>query len=194
MIHPQQSNQSVETTRKKALEIMHKGMVSYCLASKGWDVSDHLGDGYDLLCIKKRAKPVVVQIELKGVDISSYSDSMLGFSQSISANEIATASHLIVSIFDNINPLGHYIMTLSQLFERIKEKGTSKYSEYKTFQHYREMASKIAFKNAVRKKGQKKEPNRMSIDIGCGFKKYQNKKWELEEYNNCWDYLEKENI
>ena len=173
---------------------MHKGMISYFLASKGWDVSDHLGDGYDLLCVKKQDEPIVVQIELKGVDISSYSESTSGFSQSISANEIATASHLVVSIYDNITPLGHYIMTLSQLFEKIKEKGTSKYSDYTTFQQYRGRASKIASKNAVRKKGQKKEQNRMSIDIGCGFKKYENGKWELEVYKDCWDNLEKENI
>ena len=142
---------------------------------------------------KKQNKPVV-QIELKSVDISSYSESMPGFSQSISVNEIATASHLIVTIYDNITPLGHYIMTLSQLFEKIKEKNTDKYSDYTIFQQYRGIASEVAFRNAGRKKGQKKEPKRMSIDIGCGFKKYQMGKWELEVYNGSWDNLEKENI
>ncbi|MBM9514999.1 hypothetical protein [Desulfogranum marinum] len=194
MIHLQQSNQSVETTRKKALQIMQKGMVSYCLASKGWDVSDHFGDGYDLLCIKKQNEPIVVQVELKGIDISSYSESISSFSQSISANEIATASHLVVSIYDHITPLGHYIMTLSQLFEKIKAKGTAKYSKYKDFQQYRQTATEVAFKKATRKKGQDNLPSRMSIDIGCGFKKYQEGGYELEEYKGCWSNLEKENI
>lgn len=193
MIHLQQSNQSIETTRKKALQIMHKGMISYSLACRGWDVSDHLGDGYDLLCVKKLENPIVVQVELKAIDVLSYSHHMSGFSQSLSANEIATASHAIVSIFENIKPLGHYIMTLTDLFSQIKNKGTSKYSGYKDFSHYRNESSEIALKNAYRKKGQKKEPNRMSVDIGCSFKKYHSGKWVLEQYKDCWLNLEKSN-
>ena len=193
MIHLQQSNKSIETTRKKALQIMHKGMISYSLACKGWDVADHFGDGYDLLCVKKLPNPIVVQIELKAVDILSYSESISGFSQSISANEIATASHIIVSIYENIEPLGHYIMTLNELFAQIQNKGTSKYSKYKSFSHYRDVASEIALKNAHRKKGQKKEPQRMSIDIGCTFNKYRAGNWELEQFKDRWENLEKQN-
>ena len=42
-------NLAIETTRKKSLEIMHKGMISYKLANIGWDVSEHFGDGFDLV-------------------------------------------------------------------------------------------------------------------------------------------------
>ena len=45
------SNLSIETTRKKALEIMQKGMITCKLTNLGWDVSEHYGDGFDLLCL-----------------------------------------------------------------------------------------------------------------------------------------------
>ena len=54
------SNLSIETTRKKALEIMQKGMITYKLANLGWDVSEHLGDGYDLLGITTQTGNQVV--------------------------------------------------------------------------------------------------------------------------------------
>ena len=44
----------METSRKKALEIMQKGMVAYQMIGEGWDVSDHFGDGCDLVAEKKR--------------------------------------------------------------------------------------------------------------------------------------------
>jgi len=47
----------METSRKKVLEIMQKGLVSYKLLSDGWDVSDHFGDGCDLLAEKVMGSP-----------------------------------------------------------------------------------------------------------------------------------------
>ncbi len=173
---------------------MHKGMISYKLACIGWDVSDHLGDGYDLLCVKNGDSPLVIQVELKAIDLLSYAEHMMGFSQSLSANEIATASHVVISVFENIQPVAHYIMAVADLFNQVKAKGTSKYTDYRDFNHYRKAASEVALKNAYRKKGQKKEPNRMNIDIGCTFKQYKSKKWILEKYLECWQKLEKKNI
>lgn len=194
MTQLQPGNQSTETTRKKTLELMHKGMIVYCLTNMGWDVSDHLGDGYDLLCINKHTKSEIIQVELKSADISSYAPHMKGFSQSISENEIATASHIIVSIFDNILPLGHYIMTVSQLFNKIKDKGTKKYSGYENFAKYKKLATELAYRKAFKKKGEEKETERMTIDFGCGFTAYNNKKWALEDYYDSWENLEKINI
>ncbi len=185
-----QSNNSLETTRKKTLQIMHKGMISYKLSNLGWDVSEHLGDGYDLLCTKKTPNSYIIQIELKGIDISSYSEKATGFSQSLSENEISTASHLIVSIFEGIHPSGHYIMTLRQMFDKIKGKGTNKYARFKSFYEYREKASELALEKANRKKGEKKKLDRMFIDIGCSFKKYKSSRWELEEFSDKWANLE----
>ena len=51
---------------------MQKGMISYKLACLGWDISDHYGDGYDLLCTKNAKKTHIIQLELKGIDITAY--------------------------------------------------------------------------------------------------------------------------
>ena len=67
------SNLSIETTRKKALEIMQKGMIAYKLANLGWDVSEHYGDGFDLLCIQTQdGAQKIARIELKAIDLQSY--------------------------------------------------------------------------------------------------------------------------
>jgi len=103
----------LETTRKKTLEIMHKGIICYKLANLGWDVSEHLGDGYDLLGVTTQAgAQIVVKIELKAVDFNSYFGKK-GFSQSASENEISTASHLIISIFKGIEPEGHFMKIMT---------------------------------------------------------------------------------
>ena len=66
---------SLETTRKKSLEIMQKGIIAYKLANLGLDVSEHLGDGFDLIVpIIKSGRKRVVTIELKAVDLDSYSE------------------------------------------------------------------------------------------------------------------------
>lgn len=72
VIHLNNSNLSIETTRKKSLQLMQKGMISYKLACLGWDISDHYGDGYDLLCTKNAKKTHIIQLELKGIDITAY--------------------------------------------------------------------------------------------------------------------------
>ena len=58
----------METSRKKVLEIMHKGLVSYKLLSEGWDISDHFGDGFDLISEKDNR---FLKIELKAIDLNS---------------------------------------------------------------------------------------------------------------------------
>jgi len=39
---------------------MHKGMISYKLANHGWDVSEHFGDGYDLIGVTTRTGTQIV--------------------------------------------------------------------------------------------------------------------------------------
>jgi len=56
------------TTRKKALSVMQKGIVTYKLIGLGWDISDHLGDGYDLLGEKDGE---IIKIELKAIDLTA---------------------------------------------------------------------------------------------------------------------------
>jgi hypothetical protein len=201
IVHLQNDNLAIETTRKKAIQVMQKGIISYKLACLGWDISDHYGDGYDLLCINTSKKtPHIVQLELKGVDIN-FSKESPGFSQSLSPNEISTASHLIVSVFDGIRPLSHHIMTLNQMFMNKKTKTKStKFSIYDTFSQYREDAIKYTKIKVSTRKGQKndKTEERLNMDIGCTPNQSKNEKWFLQEFKNQWKNLmlvnEKEKI
>lgn len=193
IIHLQNDNLAVETTRKKAIQVMQKGLVSYKLACLGWNISDHYGDGYDLLCIKtSKDIPHIIQLELKGVDIN-FSNVSPGFSQSLSQNEISTASHLIISIFEGINPLGHYIMTLNQMFVSRKTKtknNSKKFAEYENFDQYRNDAIRATKEKVKTRKGQQKDkPTRLNMDIGCTPNIYKKNKWFLQEFLNQWDNL-----
>ena len=183
------SNLSIETTRKKALEIMQKGMIAYKLANLGWDVSEHLGDGYDLLGITTQTgNQIESRIELKAVDRHSY----LGkaeFFQAVSENEISTATHLIVSIFNGIEPEGHFIMSLEQAFNAVKVKRTKKFAQYKDFHTFQKAAREISQKKVLLRKGNKEKLTRLALDIGCTFKKFKEDKWELGIFKDRWDNL-----
>ncbi len=117
------SNLSIETTRKKSLERMQKGMIAYKLANLGWDVSEHYGDGFDLLCLRNQdGKQKIAKIELKAIDLKSYSEKAKSLSQAVSPNEIVAATHLIISIFDGIELKGHFVMSLQKAFNAITKK------------------------------------------------------------------------
>ncbi|MEA1898817.1 MAG: hypothetical protein U9N53_14250 [Bacteroidota bacterium] len=184
-----ENNLVLETTRKKSLEIMHKGMISYQLANLGWDVSEHLGDGYDLLGVTTQAgSQIVAKIELKAVDIHSYLEKA-SFSQAVSENEISTATHLIISIFNVIKPEGHFIMSLEQAFNEMKAKRTKKFAQYKNFHTFQKAAMKISRKKILFRKGNKEKLTRLALDIGCTFKKFNEDKWELGIFKGRWDNL-----
>lgn len=184
-------NLSIETTRKKALEIMQKGMIAYKLATRGWDISEHYGDGYDLIGMKTiNSTQIISKIELKAIDFNSYQSSATGFSQAISPNEIFAAEYLIISIFKGIEPEGHFIASVKQVFESVKNKGTKKYEGYEKFSDFREAAGAVAQKKAQQKKGNTGEIPRLSLDIGCTFKKFNRNEWELKDFKDCWDDLE----
>ena len=117
----------METSRKKILEIMQKGLVSYKLLSEGWDVSDHFGDGCDLIAEKAGR---FVKIELKAIDLNCIKEGKHA-TQHLSANELVTATHLIVTIFRGIEIMGNYIMNIRQFVENSGVKKYSQYSSYK---------------------------------------------------------------
>jgi len=139
------SNLSIETTRKKALEIMQKGMIAYKLANLGWDVSEHYGDGFDLLCLQ--------------------------------------------TIFNEIEPKGHFVMSIQQAFNAVKNKGTSKFEQYKDFSIFQEAAMETSQKKILLRKGNKEKLTRFALDIGCTFKKFKEDKWELGIFKDRWDNL-----
>ncbi len=184
------SNLSIETTRKKALEIMQKGMITYKLTNLGWDVSEHYGDGFDLLCLQTQdGAQKIARIELKAIDLQSYSEKAKSFSQSISPNEIVAATHLIISIFNEIEPKGHFVMSIQQAFNAVKNKGTSKFEQYKYFSTFQEAAREISQKKILHRKGNREKLTRLALDVGCTFKKFYEGKWELGIFKDRWDNL-----
>ena len=84
-------------------------------------------------------------------------------------------------------------MTLSQMFMKIKTKGTKKFSAYDNFEAFRKFVYQATKERVNTKKGQKKKTSRLSIDIGCTFNKFKNQQWELHEFINKWENLEIEN-
>ena len=169
---------------------MHKGMISYKLANIGWDVSEHFGDGFDLVATKtQNNKSHLIKIELKAVDLLSYAKNATGFSQAISANEIVAATHLIISIFEGINSKGHFIMSIEQAFNAKKK--TKKFVRFKNFQKYREDTAQAVQTKINNRKGNKDVTVRLSIDIGCTLNKYKQEKWDFETFRDKWENLTK---
>lgn len=109
----------METTRKKALELMQRGIVTYKLVLEGWDVSHHVGDGYDLIAHKDNK---CKKIELKAIDMKSIKKGK-NATQQLSANEIVNSTHLIITVFDKTGKndeqmeISNYIMTMKQFVE-----------------------------------------------------------------------------
>ncbi len=127
----------METSRKKALEIMQKGLVSYKLLSEGWDVSDHFGDGCDLIAEKECR---FIKIELKAIDLRSIKKGN-NATQHLSANEIVNASHLIVTVFNGVEMKDNYIMNMRQFIEN---SGVKKFYKYSGFGEFIEEFKKLA--------------------------------------------------
>jgi hypothetical protein len=107
----------------------------------------------------------------------------------ISPNEIFAATHLIISIFNEIESGGHFIASIQQAFESIKNKGTKKYKEYENFIDFKEAARAVSQKKAQRKKGSTEEIQRLSLDIGCTFKKFDRGEWEFSVFKERWNNL-----
>lgn len=186
-------NLSKDTTRKKALEMMQKGIIVYQLNHLGWEISEHFGDGFDLIGVTtKKGKLTLAKIELKAVDLSSYAPNAKGFSQAISENEIFAATHLIVTIFKGIEPKNHYILSVKQAFN-IKKK-TQKFREFNDYKAFQEAVKYTAQLKIANRKGMQKKVSRLAMDIGCSFKKYNEGKWELQDFEGKWCNLLKANI
>ena len=85
----------METSRKKALEMMQTAMVTYRLILDGWQVGHQIGDGYDIIAIKD---DYTAKIELKAIDLASIAEGK-NATQHLSANEIVHASHPMAAKF-----------------------------------------------------------------------------------------------
>jgi hypothetical protein len=172
----------METTRKKALEIMQKGFVSYKLVIEGWDVSDHLGDGFDLIAQKANRPPV--KIELKAIDLQSIQKGD-NATQHLSANEIVIATHLIITVFRGIEMKDNYIMNIRQFVEN---SGVKKYDDYSSFEEFLEEYKKLAKTKSQQAKNSESEKKRLDFDFN--FNPRNDEKWKLARFKNQWQNLE----
>lgn len=156
---------------------MQKGLVSYKLLSQGWDISDHLGDGFDLSAEKDNR---FVKIELKAIDLNSIKKGN-NATQHLSANEIVNASHLIITVFKGIELKGNYIMSMRQFVEN---SGVKKYNKYKSYSEFIAEYKKLALANSTRVKNNKSDKKRLNFDFS--FNPDRIKKWKFSIFQDQW--------
>ena len=159
---------------------MQKGVVIYKLFNLDWDVSDHFGDGCDLIAEKDNQ---FIKIELKAIDLNAIQEGK-NATQHLTANEIVTSTHLIVTVFDNIQMKSNYIMSIRQF---VKNSGVKKYNDYNNFDSfvtdYRKLSKE---KSSIRKnwKGEKKR-----LDFDFNFNPCRIDKWRLAKFKDQWTNL-----
>jgi hypothetical protein len=170
----------METSRKKALEIMQKGLVSYKLLSEGWDVSEHFGDGCDLVAEKDCR---FIKIELKAIDLSSIKKGNYA-TQQLSANEIVTASHLIITVFNGIEMKDNYIMNMRQFVEN---SGVRKFKKFSNFEEFIVKYKKLAIAKSQQVKNTPVKKNRLNFDFN--FNPRNAEKWKLAKFKDQWENL-----
>lgn len=171
----------METSRKKALELMQKGIVMYQLASSGWDVSDHFGDGYDLIAEKEDRR---IKIELKAIDLNAIQAGKRA-TQHLSANEIVSSTHLIITVFDHIEMKANYIMSIRQFIE---DSGVKKYEKYGDYESFLAEYRVLAKQKSMRRKNSPAQKERLDFDFN--FNPRNPEKWRLAKYKDQWGNLE----
>ena len=159
---------------------MQKGLVSYKLLSEGWDVSDHFGDGCDLIAEKDCR---FIKIELKAIDLRGIKKGN-NATQHLSANEIVTASHLIITVFNGIEMKGNYIMNMRQFVEN---SGVRKYDKYSGFGEFIEEYKKLATAKSQQVKNSAVKKSRLNFDFN--FNPRNAEKWKLAIFKDQWENL-----
>jgi len=172
----------MESSRKKVLEIMQKGLVSYKLLSEGWDVSDHFGDGCDLIAEKAGR---FIKIELKAIDLNSIKKGK-NATQYVSANELVCATHLIVTVLKSIEFQGNFIMNIRQFVEN---SGVKKYDKYNSYAEFIEDYKKMTFAKSRQVKGSSGKIERLDFDFSFNPSIIEN--WKLYRFKDQWENLEK---
>ena len=159
---------------------MQKGIVIYKLFNLGWDVSDHFGDGCDLIAEKDNQ---FIKIELKAIDLNAIQEGK-NATQHLTANEIVTSTHLIVTVFDNIQIKSNYIMSIRQFVEN---SGVKKYDDYDNFDSFVSDYRKLSKENFSRRKNWKGEKKRLNFDFN--FNPRHIDKWRLAIFKDQWENL-----
>ncbi len=159
---------------------MQKGIVIYKLFNLGWDVSDHFGDGCDLIAEKDNQ---FVKLELKAIDLNAIQEGK-NATQHLTANEIVTSTHLIVTVFDNIQMKSNYIMSISQFVEN---SGVKKYDDYDNFNSFVSDYKKLSKEKSSRRKNWKGEKKRLDFDFNFNPRRID--KWRLAIFKDQWENL-----
>ena len=170
----------METSRKKALEMMQTAMVTYRLILGGWQVGHQIGDGYDIIAIKD---DYAAKIELKAIDLASIAEGK-NATQHLSANEIVHASHLIISVFEQISLKTNLVMTMRQFVET---SGVNKYKAFPNYQSFMDEYKRLSRKKSAKRKGSLKS-RRLDFDFSFNPKRF--KDWKLSVFINQWKNLE----
>ena len=159
---------------------MQKGVVIYRLFNLGWDVSNHFGDGCDLIAEKDNQ---FIKIELKAVDLNAIQEGK-NATQHLTANEIITSTHLIITVFNNIQMKSNYIMSMRQFVEN---SGVKKYDDYANFDSFVSDYRKLSKEKSSRKKNWKGEKKRLDFDFN--FNPLRIDKWRLAKFEDQWTNL-----
>jgi hypothetical protein len=171
-----------ETTRKKILEAMQKGIVAYKLATLEWDVGQYYGDGYDLIAEKDQK---VAKIELKAIDLQMIATGKR-VTQHVTANEIVTATHLVISVFQSNQIENSYVMTMQQFIEN---SGVRKYQKFGNYSEFLEAYKKLAATNSSQHKGANKGKKKERSDFDINFKPEKIKNWKLYIFKEQWNNI-----
>lgn len=158
---------------------MQTSMVTYRLILDGWQVGHQVGDGYDMIAINGEH---VAKIELKAIDLSAIAKGKSA-TQHLSANEIVHASHMIVSIFDQITLNQNFIMTIRQFVEA---SGVGKYSQFNSFDTFMTEYKRLAAEKSAKRKGDKKT-ERLDFDFAFNPKRIESSR--LSIFHDKWDNL-----
>ena len=170
----------MESSRKKALELMQRGIVTYKLITFGWQVSNHLGDGYDLVLLKDERQ---AKVELKAIDLAAIKVGN-NATQHLSANEVVSATHLIITVFNKIGLKANFIMTIQQFVEHI---GSKKFTKYQGYEQFLNDYRKQATAKAIQRKGLSTLP-RLNMDFNFDPDKIED--WKLACFKNRWENLD----
>jgi hypothetical protein len=167
--------------QKKSLGNYAKRIGFLSASERSWDVSDHFGDGCDLIAEKTGR---FIKIELKAIDVNSIKSGN-NATQHLSANEIVTATHLIISIFRSVETIETYIMTIRQFVEN---SGVKKFDQYENFEDFMDEYKGLAKANSRRVKNSPDKRIRLSFDLS--FNPRDIGKWKLAKFKNRWGNLE----
>ena len=160
---------------------MQKGIVTYKLFNLGWDISDHFGDGCDLIAEKGNQ---FIKIELKAIDLNAIQKGR-NATQHLTANEIVTATHFIITVFEDIQMKTNYIMSIRQFIEN---SGVKKYDAYdNNYDSFIADYKKLSNEKSNRRKNWKGKKQRLDFDFN--FNPRHSDKWCLAKFKNQWENL-----